>query len=147
MSFKMLPDAVEVMAARVCNHRDPDVGLTGSCPDCTQAMTEALDALMDANYGLTWPAREIDPNLGDARPRRFVLKRKEDPTGISGIGVVAFGTEWPDRSVSLCWNTAWRSLVCYPQGMRAVQEIHGHEGKTDIVWLDGFDGHEIRVEE
>jgi hypothetical protein len=131
-------DPVDVIAEQICpeDHRAPKEGLPHHCWACHQDADDIVKALLEANHGLVWPRGEIDVDPDDARPRRFILRRLEDPTGISGTGTVAFGVEWPDRSVSLCWNTKWRSLVCYPQGLHAVYEIHGHEGKTEIVWLD-----------
>lgn len=68
-------------------------------------------------------------------PRRFILVRDEDITGVSGTGVVAqgclFGTGW----VALTWLTAVNSLVFYPD-IANVAAIHGHGGSTRIVWLD-----------
>lgn len=69
--------------------------------------------------------------------RRFVLDRDEDPTGVSGTGVVAEGVEFSDGVVALRWLTEWPSSVChYERGMESVTAVHGHNGQTRIVWLD-----------
>jgi lipoprotein-anchoring transpeptidase ErfK/SrfK len=73
------------------------------------------------------------------KAQRFVLNRKDDPTGISGTGIVAWGILWPDGTASLRWNTRYRSSVTYEQGMEAVKAIHGHEGSTEIVFIDKGD--------
>ncbi len=70
-------------------------------------------------------------------PRRFVLDRIEDPTGVSGTGVVAWGCAFPDGTAVLRWNTEWpSSVVHYDRGMESIEAVHGHGGKTAIRWLD-----------
>lgn len=69
--------------------------------------------------------------------RRFELHRDEDPTGVSGTGIVAEGTEFTDGIVVLHWQTEWPSTVVhYERGMRSVVAVHGHSGSTRIVWID-----------
>jgi hypothetical protein len=70
--------------------------------------------------------------------RRFELHRLEDETGISGTGVVAEGVEFSGGVVVLQWLTDWpTSVVFHDRGVESVEAIHGHNGKTRIVWLDG----------
>ena len=69
--------------------------------------------------------------------KRFELQRDEDETGVSGVGVVAEGVEFSDGVVALRWAGAWpTSVVFHEDGMRSVEVIHGHNGKTRIVMLD-----------
>jgi hypothetical protein len=69
--------------------------------------------------------------------RRFALVRDEDVSGVSGTGVVAQGVEFTDGTVALRWTSAWpTSVVFHDRGMDAVDAVHGHNGKTRIVWLD-----------
>jgi hypothetical protein len=69
--------------------------------------------------------------------RRFELHRDEDPGGVSGIGVVADGVAFPDDVVLLRWRGPWPTSICwYDRGVAAVEHIHGHDGRTRIVWLD-----------
>jgi hypothetical protein len=71
-------------------------------------------------------------------PRRFILQRDVDETGISGTGIVAEGLLCSDGEVFLRWIVGeFRSSVVWAQGIAAVDAIHGHNGKTRIVWLDG----------
>lgn len=67
--------------------------------------------------------------------RRFELHRHEDETGISGTGVIADGVRWPDGTAALRWRTKFKSHGVY-DSMGDVEAIHGHEGKTQIVWID-----------
>ena len=64
-----------------------------------------------------------------------MLKRHEDVSGISGLGLVAWGVEWPDGSVTLRWNSDTPSTVVW-DSVEAVQHIHGHAGATSVNWLD-----------
>lgn len=67
--------------------------------------------------------------------RRFVLDRKEDETGVSGVGVVAEGVQFSTGWVALTWLTELRSMSFY-DSIYSVEKIHGHDGKTQIVWID-----------
>lgn len=69
--------------------------------------------------------------------RRFVLRRHEDITGVSGTGVVAEGVEFSTGLVALQWTSAWpTSVVFHERVMESVEAIHGHNGATAIEWLD-----------
>lgn len=65
--------------------------------------------------------------------RGFTLHRMDDETGVSGTGVVAWGVVWPDKSVSMRWVSATPSFLSY-QCIEHVQAVHGHHGKTIIIW-------------
>lgn len=70
-------------------------------------------------------------------PRSFILLRGEDVRGVSGIGVVAWGVEFPDGVVALRWASDWpTSVVFHDKGIEAVKAVHGHDGRTQIVWHD-----------
>lgn len=85
---------------------------------------------------------EVDwmpPTNGEphAQPRRFVLQRHVDETGVSGTGVIAEGIQFSDGVVALRWLTDWpTSVVFHDRGIAAVEKVHGHGGSTEIVWLD-----------
>jgi len=67
--------------------------------------------------------------------RRFHFERDEDATGVSGTGKVAEGVCFSSGNVALTWLTQHWSIAIYPN-MEHVQSIHGHDGKTRIVWDD-----------
>lgn len=67
--------------------------------------------------------------------RRFVLNRTDDETGISGIGYVADGTQFRNLKCVLCWRTAASSIAVYDD-IETLIKIHGHDGKTVVVWID-----------
>lgn len=69
--------------------------------------------------------------------RRFELHRDVDETGISGTGVVAEGLITRDDVAMMRWLTEWPSSICfYERGLESVIAIHGHNGKTRVVFLD-----------
>lgn len=70
-------------------------------------------------------------------PRRFYLQRDTDITGVSGTGRVADGVMWADGTASVCWIGDRPSIVFWDKGMADAEFIHGHDGATRIVWLDG----------
>ena len=75
-------------------------------------------------------------NAIDQLPRRFVLHRRYDLTGVSGTGVIAYGTRYPTGRVTLAWCCSdVRSVTVYDD-IAEVQQIHGHGGLTDIRWID-----------
>jgi hypothetical protein len=67
--------------------------------------------------------------------RRFQLQRHEDASGVSGTGVVAQGVEFDDGSCAMRWLTETASTALYASAEDVVT-IHGHEGRTRLVWLD-----------
>jgi len=89
-------------------------------------------------YGIDWETCE--PHWAPAvrvegRPMQlFELHRDADETGISGVGVVAEGICFSDGSASLRWKTKTTSTAFY-SSMADVEAIHGHNGKTRIVWV------------
>lgn len=67
--------------------------------------------------------------------RRFVLNRIEDESGVSGTGIVAEGIQFSDGRCVLRWLTQVHSIAIY-QNVGEVEVVHGHQGKTVIVWQD-----------
>ena len=69
--------------------------------------------------------------------RRFELHRDEDVSGVSGTGVVAEGVAFSDDTVALRWASEWpTSVVFHDRGTESLEAVHGHSGRTRIVWLD-----------
>lgn len=66
--------------------------------------------------------------------RTFELQRDEDETGISGTGVVAEGIEFTDGRVALRWCVGQHKSTVMWDDIESVEAIHGHSGKTRIVW-------------
>ncbi|MCU8589337.1 hypothetical protein [Streptomyces sp. A13(2022)] len=114
--------AVEALAAFARRHTDD----------------RAVQALVDAAT-LELAGRTVVRPDQHAVPRRFVLRRGTDISGISGTGDVADGVLWPDGTAAVRWRGEHPSAVHWDRGQASVELIHGHQGATEIVWLDQGD--------
>lgn len=75
--------------------------------------------------------------------RRFEFHRDEDVSGASGTGVVVEGVEFSDGSVAIRWLGERPSTVMWENVTDAIA-IHGHGGKTRLVWLDWLASGQVR---
>lgn len=64
----------------------------------------------------------------------FILQREEDVSGTSGTGAVAQGVVFSDGRVVLRWLTIVSSMGLY-DSIADLEKIHGHGGKTKVIWL------------
>lgn len=64
----------------------------------------------------------------------FVLKRFEDVSKISGIGVIAEGIIFSDKTVAYRWLSDIATTVI-ADNIETVKTLHGHDGKTEIKYL------------
>ena len=69
------------------------------------------------------------------RPRTFELVRYRDPSGVSGLGVVAEGCEFTDGSVALRWRGDNPATAVWPD-LDSVLAVHGHQGATEVRWIE-----------
>lgn len=67
--------------------------------------------------------------------KRFHFDRCEDASGVSGIGRVAEGCLFSDGKVVLHWESKHSSINIY-NSISDLLQIHGHEGRTKIIWDD-----------
>jgi len=70
-------------------------------------------------------------------PRIYLLVRKEDVSGISGVGVIAQVVEFSDGRAVMHWpeNKAEEkpeTTTVFPD-LRAIRKLHGHGDKTVLV--------------
>jgi len=70
--------------------------------------------------------------------RRFHFERLEDASGISGCGKVAEGVIFSNGKVVLEWLSNHASTNLY-DSIDDVEYIHGHQGRTKIVFDDPED--------
>lgn len=75
------------------------------------------------------------PTVQKSFQRRFVLQRNEDATGTSGVGVVAEGVCFSNGKVALHWLSHYGAVNVY-DSMEVTTKVHGHEGRTVVVWTD-----------
>lgn len=76
--------------------------------------------------------------------RKFNLRRLEDETGVSGVGIVTEGYELSDGICVMKWLTATSSIAVYASIIH-VQEIHGHQGKTMVEFESGKTYSEVEL--
>ncbi len=69
------------------------------------------------------------------RLRRFYLLRHNDPTGVSGTGIVAEGVRYSNGTVSLQWLREPGALSVFAS-VGDMLSVHGHGGSTEIQWMD-----------
>ena len=68
--------------------------------------------------------------------KRFELHRDEDLTGVSGTGVVAEGVVFTGGKTAVAWLSGPHRTVTLHESITSVEAIHGHGGRTRVVWLD-----------
>lgn len=69
--------------------------------------------------------------------RRFIVRRHEDVSGVSGKGVVCEGVEFSDGHVAVHWvgsKYPWTTPI--PEGVDGFLDVHGHGGRTVVEWVD-----------
>jgi hypothetical protein len=67
--------------------------------------------------------------------RRFYLNRTEDESGVSGTGRVADGVLFDNGLYALAWRSLHKMVGVYTS-IAELKEVHGHGGKTEVVWID-----------
>jgi hypothetical protein len=88
--------------------------------------------------GASHGARDVDAPAFVPPPRRFAMRRWDDPTGVSGVGIVAYGVAWSDDRVVMRWlgTTTGVAQVCVFDSMDDLMRVHGHGGRSEVVWVD-----------
>lgn len=68
------------------------------------------------------------------KPKLYKLVRHKDVSGVSGTGLVAWATEYPNGWCTVAWeiNSKCPSVVVYQSLAHAIA-IHGHSGSTEFV--------------
>lgn len=76
--------------------------------------------------------------------RLFHLIREDDPTGISGTGIVAEGIRFTDGQVALRWletatarpGAGVRPTTVIHESVNSVVALHGHGSNTYVEYAD-----------
>lgn len=69
--------------------------------------------------------------------RTFKLVRTEDVSGVSGTGVICEGALFSDGHAVIHWTgSPHPTTTPHPEGLDSVMYVHGHGGKTRLVWDD-----------
>ena len=69
----------------------------------------------------------------------FRMIRHEDVSGVSGTGIVAYGTVFPNGKVAVAWTVPGKpQTVTIYDSFEDVKALHLHGGKTEIdpIWRD-----------
>lgn len=66
--------------------------------------------------------------------RLFHLVRRTDVSGVSGVGVVAVGTEYPNGKCTLSWFGDLSCIGVYDSTEQLIG-IHGHGGVTTLEYI------------
>ena len=97
-----------------------------------EALEERADTIAELGQAI-----KGEPLMDDL-PRRFILQRIADATGVSGTGRVMDGVVFGDGKVVTRWRTEAASCGVYDD-IADFAKIHmiGHgEGSNKIVWVD-----------
>lgn len=76
------------------------------------------------------------PRQSWTEPRFYWVERAEDVSGVSGEGRVAQVAEFSDGHAVIHWFGRFPWSTPVPHGVKALDEIHGHNGKTRLVPVD-----------
>jgi hypothetical protein len=86
------------------------------------------------------PAAAVPPPTPSSplirQPRLFELYRHKDLSGLTDVGTVAWGVEWPDKTATLRWHGEHPATAVWPS-VEEILAVHGHEGATELRWLVG----------
>lgn len=61
--------------------------------------------------------------------------RHSDVNGLSGTGIVAVGSLYPNGEAHMLW-VSFKSSFELHKSVDAMMDIHGHGGATELVWGD-----------
>jgi len=67
--------------------------------------------------------------------KTFILYRTKDMTNVSGVGIVAQGTEYDNGKVTLAWSGRNATTASF-DSLDAVRETHCHHGYTELIIID-----------
>lgn len=66
-------------------------------------------------------------------PKIFLMVRKEDVSGVSGTGPVAWLVQFPDGRVVIAWFSRGLFTFGVAESLKQAEQIHGHDGRTNFV--------------
>lgn len=67
----------------------------------------------------------------------YALVRDDDVSGVSGTGLVCEVARFSDGQAAMHWvGSKYPWTTACPEGLSAIEEIHGHGGKTRLVPMD-----------
>lgn len=106
---------------------------TGAITNLTIKITKTDDGVGSQPVTPAGPA--VSPPAPSS-PRTFELVRHHDVSGQTGTGVVAEGVQFTDGTAALRWRGGHPATAVWPN-VEEILAVHGHEGASEIRWLDG----------
>jgi hypothetical protein len=99
-------------------------------------MTEYFNGAIYRNpFGmLSRTLRNIQEEMKVSLPRIGCLTRIEDVSGVSGTGRIATVLAFDDKCI-VYWGCSSIHQVEIFDSVEDLISIHGHEGKTTVVWI------------
>jgi hypothetical protein len=67
------------------------------------------------------------------------MVRHSDPSGVSGVGLVAYGVQFDDGHVAVRWVSGSPSTSLW-DSVDDLMAVHGHRGATVLHWIDHESG-------
>lgn len=138
MSYEVVSDVEKSISEK---HID------GALDELRDQLTIPLDMRFDAMSNKFFETLEQDFRGNEIVGRRFVMYRPKDKSGVSGEGIVTIGIETPSGTAIVEWlndlnnqlGTTSNGFAVKPgpDGIDDLIEVHGHEGGTVVVYLDG----------
>jgi len=129
-----IAEGVQFQDERAATREEPGPGRRTSMWD---SVDDIRDNFQYATSYLHWvdePDNEL--HLIDGRFRRFIVQRDIDETGVSGTGQVVEGVQFEDGRVAFRWCANPERSIGSFDSIEGMMKIHGHDGKTRVVWVD-----------
>ena len=98
-------------------------------------MNNKTNKLSTKSKQVSEPTEPSGKHTPDPKFKRFYLRRKEDISGVSGVGIVAEGIQFSDGTCVLKWTTETSSMGIYHSHVELIH-IHGHMGATILEFVD-----------
>lgn len=76
--------------------------------------------------------------MGDRPARSGFLVRRDDVTGLSGVGRVAWIVQFPDGPCVVRWCVSEVRQTAVFASLNDVLAVHGHDGRTVVEWGDDY---------
>lgn len=129
-------EGVQFQDGRAATREEPGRGRRTSLWDSVDEIQGNVQYCTSFLHWVDGPDAGPDIHLIDGRFRRFVVQRDEDETGVSGTGQVVEGVQFEDGRVAFRWCVKPERSTGSFDTIEGMMEIHGHDGKTHVVWVD-----------
>ena len=93
---------------------------------------------MTAKNGNGKKNEEQTPDKPTTLMRRFIIVRTDDPTGMSGTGVIGEGIQFTNGSCAYRFVKTDFVIESFAPNVHSIEALHSHlfQDPTEIVWID-----------